>query len=239
MTVVIMKTLPLLLLLAPLSLLAVSFTGQQTSSNEWTYTLTFDPYDNYSICQPTATITIQGLSHVVGAAPPNGTDLPGTAFEQTNTNWPPEILAGGTGVRWTHVGPGTGNFAVPRYVYGFRIVAVATNGAALLSTSGFSLDTACPLPDSAKRDITTYVLGPTDPNTGAVAFVPQSTPLTNSFAITVIGTPGRTYRLQGTTVFPTTNWEDVLSFTLLTPTTNIVDAAVTNHTMRFYRVASP
>lgn len=230
----------LLLLVAPLWLQAVSMTGEQTATNEWTYTLTFDPMDNYSICQSTTTITLVGLARVVGAAPPTTTDLPGTYFDEINTNWTAEVLAGGLGVRWTHVGGGTGNWGEPRHIYGFRVYANgATNGEAAVSTSGVSLDTACPLPDDAKRDITAYVLGPTDPDTVAVALLPQSPPVTDRFVITVIGTPGRTYRLQGTSVLPATKWEDVLSFTQLSPITKIEDVAATNFPMRFYRVASP
>lgn len=233
------KTLILLVIITPLSLQAVSLTGQQTATNEWTYTLTFDPFDNYSICQPSTTITLAGLSHVVGAAPPTTTDLPGS-LDEINTNWTAEVLADGLGARWTHLGSGTGNWSDPRHVYGFRVFANgATNGPVFLSTSGISLDTGCPLPDGANRDITSYVEGPTDTNTVAVGLSPQNPPLTGNFAITVIGTPGRTYRLQAASVLPATNWDDVFSFTLPFPITNIVDVTATNFPIRFYRVTSP
>src|SRR5215471_5911561 len=102
------KTLMLLFVVAPFGLLAVSFTGQQTASNEWSYTLTFAPLDNYSIYQPDTTITVSGLFGVAAAAGPTSTDFPFDFLDQVNTNWTAEVLNAGTAVRWTHVGGGFG-----------------------------------------------------------------------------------------------------------------------------------
>ena len=237
------SALMVLFLVAPFNVWAVSLTGRQTAPNEWTYTLTFDPLDNYSICQPTTTITLTGLFHVVSATAPTSTDLPGTFFDQINTNWIPEVLAGGSGVRWTHVGPGTGNWDEPRQIYGFRVIANdAINGSVFLSTSGVSLDVStqdnlCGV-TGVNRDIASSVDGPVDAYDVAVSLSVQNLHLTNGFAITVIGTPGFNYILQAASVLPTTNWNDVLSFTLFTSITNIVDATATNFPVRFYRAKS-
>jgi hypothetical protein len=154
----------LVILLVPLSARAVMITGQQTAANEWTYNLTFAPLDNYSIFQPTTTITLTSLFGVVGAAGPTATDFP--PFQDvTNRNWTAEVLSGGTEVRWTHVGPGTGNFTTEKHIFGFRVFANgATDGLVSLATSGFSRDTTNPLPDGTfNLDIKGLVAGPVGP----------------------------------------------------------------------------
>src|SRR6516165_7442377 len=118
----------LAILVAPLSAQAVFITGQQTAVNEWTYNLTFASLDNYSIFQPATTITLTGLFGVVSAAGPTSTDFP-PPLDEINRDWSAEVLGGGTGVRWTHVGAGTGNFLDERHIFEFRVFADgATDG---------------------------------------------------------------------------------------------------------------
>ena len=75
----------------------------------------------------------------------------------------PQVLAGGTEVQWTHVGPGTGNFPTDKHVDGFRVFADgAVNGLVTVASSGISRDTFDPLPDgSFNLDFTGTVAGPT------------------------------------------------------------------------------
>jgi hypothetical protein len=158
-----MKTiLSLGLLLIPLGMRAVSLTGAQTAPSQWTYTLTFAPLDNYSIFQPNTTITLTNLFGVTNAAGPTSTDFPSPYIDQVNTNWTAEVLHGGTEVRWTHVGGGTGNFSTEQNVFGFRVFANgAADGLVSLATSGFSRDKNNPLPDGLfNLDITGLVAGP-------------------------------------------------------------------------------
>jgi hypothetical protein len=148
-------------LFAPLSARAVMITGQQTAVNEWTYTLTFAPLDNYSIFQPTTTITLTGLFGVIDATGPTDTDFP-PYIDEISRDWTAEVLNGGTEVRWTHIGPGTGNFGDERHIFGFQVYANgATGGLVSLATSGFSRDTNNALPDGTFNvDITGSVAGP-------------------------------------------------------------------------------
>ena len=169
----IMKSLrlPIVLLrlaVSPLSQ-AVEFTGSQTASGTWTYNLTYNPLDNYSVFPEATqssnltTITLTGLFGVTGASGPSSTTFE-PWLNTLNLNWSAEVLNGGTAVRWTHVGPGTGNFDVNQYVYGFRVFATgAANGWASVATDGFSTDTNN---GGFDRDITGRVLGP-------VAAVPE------------------------------------------------------------------
>jgi hypothetical protein len=150
------------MVLLPLSVRAVTFSGAQTVSNEWSYTLTYAPLDNYSIFEPVTTITLSGLAGVTAAAGPLSADFPDPSLNQINTNWTAEVLSGGTVVRWTHVGSGTGNFSTEQHVFGFRIFASgATNGLVSVVTSGFSRDTSQPLPGGGfELDIATTTVGP-------------------------------------------------------------------------------
>ena len=148
----------LVVALCPISAFAVQFTGAQTGPTTWTYNLTYDPLDNYSICQANTTITISGLAGVTAAGAPTSTDMPNPALAPSQLAWTPQVLNGGTTVVWTHVGPGTGNFGVPIHVNGFTITATASSGNAPFATSGFALDAGCSPP--TPRDIAGTVAAP-------------------------------------------------------------------------------
>src|SRR3954470_3830640 len=129
----------LLLLAATHFASAVNIVGRQTASNEWTYDLTFAPFDNFSITQANTTITISGLCGVVSVSPPLSNDFP-EGLNARNLEWTP-TNNGGTSVTWTKVGSGTGNFGEDKHIYGFKIQANgAQNGTATLATSGVALD---------------------------------------------------------------------------------------------------
>jgi hypothetical protein len=144
---------------------AASFVGTQTGPNEWTYTLTYDPMDNYGIapCGATqATITLSGLVGVVSATAPSSTDFDEPFLNTTNLAWTPQVLNGGTVVTWTHVGSGTGNFGVPKHVFGFKVTTETprANEIVDVASDGFSLDiTAC-----TDRDFTATTGGPGRPD---------------------------------------------------------------------------
>ncbi|MCK6407548.1 MAG: PEP-CTERM sorting domain-containing protein [Rhodocyclaceae bacterium] len=157
------------LAISPLSQ-AVEFTGSQTAAGTWTYNLTYNPLDNYSVfpvdTQPSnlTTITLTGLFGVTGATGPSSSTFVDPWLNGINLAWSAEVLNGGTTVRWTHVGPGTGNFGVDMHVYGFQVFATgAVDGWASVATNGFSTDTTN---GGLDRDITGRVLGP-------VAAVPE------------------------------------------------------------------
>lgn len=140
---------------------AVSFTNTQAGPNTWVYTLTFAPEDNYSVAQPSTTITLTGLVGVTSATGPTSTDFPNGNSAAINLMWTPQVVNGGTTVVWTHVGGGTGNFNSVQHVYGFSVSAEAPNGTASLATSGFSRDANYPLPGGGfGLDITANVVGP-------------------------------------------------------------------------------
>ena len=146
---------------------AVDFRGSQTAPGEWTYTLTYHPMDNYSICQPNTTITISGLADVTEAYGPTSTDFPNPFGDQVNLQWIPEVLNGGTTVRWTHYGPGTGNWPIDLHVFGFKVLAPgATNGTISVTTDGFAYDS----PECPDRDNVGTSNGPTDAATVASSF---------------------------------------------------------------------
>ncbi len=139
---------------------AVQFTLVDHTGDLWTYDLTYDPLDNYAIPgqSATATISLSGLSGVAAAFKPTSTDFEDSWLSNLNMQWTPEVLNGGTEVRWTHVGSGTGNFDVPKHVYGFQIQAPgAISGTVNVSTTGFSTDTDRGLID---RDINMAAVGP-------------------------------------------------------------------------------
>src|SRR5215475_9961309 len=115
---------PALLLASAWQVQAVTWTLVQAGPTKWTYTLTFDPFDNYSIFQANTTITMNGLTGVTGAAAPTSTDFTG-ALDTLNLAWTPQVLNGGTTVVWTHIGSGTGNFGTTKHVFGFSITAPA------------------------------------------------------------------------------------------------------------------
>jgi len=154
--------LALALVLSPLCIGAATITGQQISTTEWSYTLTFAPLDNYSIFQSDTTITLTGLFGVTSAGGPTSTDFPSTFIDSINKNWTANVLNGGTEVQWTHHGPGTGNFGSEQHVFGFLVFASgASDGLVSLTTSGFSRDVSNPLPGGGfNLDVTGQVAGP-------------------------------------------------------------------------------
>jgi len=62
---------------------------------------------------------------------------------------------------------------------------------------------------------------------------------TAGFTVRLFGEVGRSYRLEASTNLATTGWSLVRSFTLVQPTTNVLDTAATNFSGRFYRAVSP
>lgn len=147
---------------------AASFVGTQTSPTEWTYTLTYDPLDNYAVC-PTpgvATITLSGMADVTRATEPTLTDFENPSIDALNLQWIPQVSNNGSSVTWTHVGPGTGNFGVPKHVYGFKLYTAfpATSGSVNVASTGFSTDVSvtgpCPYQPTDSRDFTGTTQGP-------------------------------------------------------------------------------
>ena len=159
-----------LLVLVPASAGAASFAGTQTGPTEWTYTLTFDPFDNYAVCPPpgdVATITLSGLAGVVAATPPTSTDFPpGSLVDSLNLQWMPQVSNGGTVVTWTHQGLGTGNFDIPKHAFGLKVItgAPAVNGTVNRASDGISVDVSvtgpCPVQPADDRDFTGTTNGP-------------------------------------------------------------------------------
>lgn len=156
--------------LAPAPAQGASFVGTQTGANEWTYTLTYDPQDNYAVCPApgnVATIRLTGLAGVVSATPPTSTDYDDSTVDAINRAWTPQVSAGGTVVTWTHDGSGTGNPTVAKHVFGFRVLTAAPvpNGPVNASSDGFSTDVSvtgpCPVQPADDRDFTATTNGPT------------------------------------------------------------------------------
>jgi hypothetical protein len=140
---------------------AVQFDLSGVAGDVYSYTLTYDPLDNYAIpgTEDRATILLTGLSGVVSATGPTSTSFPNAYIDGLNLAWTAEVLAGGTEVLFTHIGPGTGNFDSPMYVYGFSITAPGqTSGTVSFETSGFRTDVTYGLTD---RDVTGTTIGPT------------------------------------------------------------------------------
>jgi hypothetical protein len=139
---------------------AVEFTLSSVTADTWTYTLTYNPLDNYAILTDTATLTLSGLQGVTAASGPTSTDYTPTGgfLDLTNLDWTAEVLGGGTEVVWTHVGSGTGNFGEDKHVFGFSVTAPgASTGIATFATTGFSTDTSN---GSLDRNISIQVEGP-------------------------------------------------------------------------------
>jgi hypothetical protein len=127
---------------------AVGFTGTQTGPGEWTYTLTFNGLDNYSIFQPQTRIILSGLTGVTNATAPTSTDFPNPQLEAINLAWTPTVSNGGTVVTWTHIGSGTGNFGGDLHVFGFKVLASgAVSGPVAVVTDGMSRDSRNLLPN--------------------------------------------------------------------------------------------
>jgi len=151
---------------------AGSFVGTQTAPTEWTYTLTYDPYDNYAVCPSPgniATITVTGLSGVARATAPTSTDMY-TGIALINLQWIPQVASDGTSVTWTHVGPGTGNPNIAKHVFGFKIFteAPSVSGEVNVVSGGFSLDVSrtgpCPVTPGYDRDFAGTTAGPVAPD---------------------------------------------------------------------------
>ena len=154
---------------------AASFDGKQTGPNEWTYTLTFAPLDNYGIsaCGASAlTITLSGLVGVVSASNPTSTDFadpnlpsPNPFIDQVNLTWAPtQVSADGTVVVWTHPGSGTGNFGDVRHVFGFKVFTnpdapSIANSSVHVVSDGLSADVSTP-PSCGERDFIALTNGP-------------------------------------------------------------------------------
>jgi hypothetical protein len=167
---------------------AASFSGTQTGPNQWSYTLTYHPLDNYAVCPAPGDvlkITLSGLLGVISANNPTSTDFPpgsdpnnaDTVNRQqcngdniTSRCWiNPQVSEDGTSVTWTHLGPGTGNFGDVRHVFGFKVF---TNGDAPPianstvhgNSTGISLDVGgtgpCPVQPADDRNFHVLVNGP-------------------------------------------------------------------------------
>lgn len=139
---------------------AVQFTLTSVSAGVYSYTLTYEPLDNYAVlgAPEIATITLSGLTGVTSAAGPTSTDFDTAYINDINLNWTAEVLNGGTEVVWTHVGGGTGNFDIDKHVFGFSLTAPDTvAGVASVVTTGFTTDTTN---GYLPRDIDTTVRGP-------------------------------------------------------------------------------
>jgi hypothetical protein len=150
---------------------AVEFTLSGSGGGTWTYTLTYNPLDNYAITQPTATVTLSGLQGVTSATGPTSTDFapPGGFLDLVNLDWTAQVLNGGTEVVWTHVGPGTGNFSSDMHVFGFSVTAPAAfSGSVAFATDGFSTDGANPVDLDVSGTVTGPVAGVPEPEAWAM-----------------------------------------------------------------------
>lgn len=171
---------PALLLTFAWQARAVHFTLASAGPPTWTYTLTYDPLDNYNVITSPTTITLSGLTGVTAAGVPTSTDFP-PALNASELMWTATVSNGGTTVTWTNTGPGTGNFPTPQHVFGFTVTAPgAPNGTASFVTNGIALNTP-----PTSRDISGTVAGPS-PNT--TAGVPVMSPA--AFLLTMIGLAG-------------------------------------------------
>ena len=148
----------------------------RSDQREWSYDLTFDPLDNYSVFQEFTTITLSGLFGVTSASGPTSTDFPLPFLDAGNLEWTSHVLNGGTEVQWTHDGGGTGNFPTDQHVFGFTLFASgATNGLVSLATDGMSRDITNLLPGGGfDLDISGFVAGPVaapEPSTWMMMFL--------------------------------------------------------------------
>jgi hypothetical protein len=224
----------------PIGAWAVIVTGQQVSSTEWTYTVTYEPFDNYAVCPPpenVATITLTGLSGVTSATAPTSTDIDTvfsdqtsiTLFNSLNLAWVPEVLNGGTKVRWTHLGSGTGNFSIPLHVFGFKVVtaAPARNGTVNVATDGFSFDVSgsvpCLVQPADDRDFIGSTEGPIGPtivqvwleikpsiNPRSKGVIPLAILTTETFDVTTVDAATIHFGSTGTEATPVQfAWKDV------------------------------
>ncbi len=123
---------------------AIQFKLESHVGDVWTYTLTYDPHDNYNEPPVLQTmISVYNLSGVTDTGAPTSTDFdPSGGLDGWNLEWTPAIFDNGTEVHWTNadVDAGTGNFDVPKHVYGFTIVSSDPPGIVHFDTSGFVTD---------------------------------------------------------------------------------------------------
>jgi hypothetical protein len=162
---------------------ALSIVGSQVSPTEWSYDLTFDPLDNYSVFQQFTTITLSGLSGVTSALGPTSTDFGISFIDAINLDWTAQVENGGSTVQWTHDGLGTGDFQIDKHIFGFRVFALgAADGLVSLVTDGFSRDLTDAFPDgSFELDIAGLVAGPV---------ATPATPEPSTWAMLLIGFAG-------------------------------------------------
>ena len=144
---------------------AVEFTLSGVTGDTWTYSLTYNAFDNYAIggAPNTATLSLSGLQGVTAASGPTSTDFGPTGgfLDLINLNWTAEVLGGGTEVVWTHIGSGTGNFGIDKHVFGFSVTAPGgIAGMASFVTTGFSTNFPSRFPIPEDRDISIQVEGP-------------------------------------------------------------------------------
>ena len=157
--------------------LAVQWTLTSAGPPVWTYTLTFDPFDNCNLFVSPSTITMTALSGVTAAGTPTGSDFPVGALDTNNRNWVPVVSGGGTKVVWTNTTCGTGNFGSAKHVTGFTITAAASpNRTAPFVTTGMAKDTGI----ANSVDIVGFIAGPSAAAAPPVPFQPTPTasPLT-------------------------------------------------------------
>ena len=167
------------LLVAAWQAQAVQWTLTSAGPPVWTYTLTFDPLDNCNIFVSPSTITMTGLSGVVIAGTPTGSDFSGS-LATNNQNWIGQVQNGGTKVVWTNATCGSGNFGVAKHVTGFTITApVSSNGNVAFATTGMAKDTGV----ANSIDITGSVAGPAAAAAPAV-FYP--TPTASAATLTLL-----------------------------------------------------
>jgi hypothetical protein len=155
---------------------AVQWTLTSAGPPTWTYTLTFDPFDNCNLFVSPSTIKMTGLAGVTAAGTPTGSDFPVGALDTNNRNWVPTVSGGGTQVVWTNTTCGTGNFGSAKHVTGFTVTAPAgTSGTAAFVTTGMAKDTGI----ANSVDITGSVAGPAAAAAAAVFHpTPAASPLT-------------------------------------------------------------
>jgi hypothetical protein len=164
---------PVALLASAWQVQAVQWTLTSAGPPTWTYTLTFDPFDNCNLFVSPSTITMNGLTGVTAAGAPTSSDFPAGGLDTNNRNWVPQVLNGGTKVVWTNTTCGTGNFGVAKHVIGFTITAAAAlNGTDTFATTGMAKDTGI----ANSVDISGSIAGPSA--TGTNTSVPVASPLT-------------------------------------------------------------
>jgi hypothetical protein len=169
--------LPAILLASAWQLPAVQWTLASAGPPTWTYTLTFDPFDNCDLFVSPTTITMSGLTGVTSAGAPTSSDFTG-GLDTNNRAFTPSVLNGGTTVVWTNPTCGTGNFGVAKHVFGFTVTAAtAFNGTVSFVTNGMAQDTGVP----NSINISGVIAGP------AASGPPPATPIPTTLVLLSIG----------------------------------------------------